>query len=95
MEIESYISEALKLDYTEIIKYSNKLLDELSRQPVKKSEEYQLLKLKSVVEEFVFFLQTGQRPRQFNELAFQKTKVIVEHLIALQQLRPSSLEIYQ
>jgi hypothetical protein len=98
--IDKFIAEAKTKTWFELIQHCESQLnwlDKISFSPKSpyKEREYEILKYRDFIGEYLFFLRSGIKPAGMKEADFQRTKEITIELVNKKNLKEDILKVYE
>lgn len=99
-KIDDFIREAKTKAWLELIEHCEKQLNWLdkisfSKKSPYKEREYEILKYRDFIGEYLFFLRYGIKPGGMKDADFQRTKEITVELVNKKNLKEDVLKVYE
>jgi hypothetical protein len=94
-----FIEKVKDLDYHDIMNYSNREVDKMesilySNRGAEKDINFKNKKYSEEIKAFILFISKGIKPVGVSAYDFRLYRIVVEYLVAKEQMKPEAIEIF-
>ena len=96
---DSFIDKVKDMDYHDIMNYGDREVARMesisfSKPGAVKDKNFERTKYSEQIKGFLLFMRSGTKPIGISEYDFKLYRIVVEYLVAKEQIKPEAIEIF-